>query len=47
MTWPYESAPAAGVTRHDRRGRGGWRRWDRAQAWLTAHRRMFAAALSD
>ncbi|MBD2833740.1 MULTISPECIES: phosphotransferase [Streptomyces] len=27
--------------------RGGWRRWDRAQAWLTAHRGMFAAALSD
>ncbi|MFG3175215.1 phosphotransferase [[Kitasatospora] papulosa] len=27
--------------------RGGWRRWDLAQAWLTAHRRMFAAALSD
>ena len=25
--------------------RGGWRRWDRAQAWLTAHRGMFAAAL--
>ncbi|MFC9941920.1 phosphotransferase [Streptomyces pratensis] len=27
--------------------RGGWQRWDRAQAWLAAHREMFADALLD
>ncbi|MFD3456173.1 phosphotransferase [Streptomyces sp. NPDC058691] len=27
--------------------RGGWRRWDRVQAWLVAHRGTFTAALLD
>ncbi|MFD8685805.1 phosphotransferase [Streptomyces sp. NPDC059651] len=27
--------------------RGGWRRWDRMQGWLVAHREMFTAALLD
>ncbi|MET9772821.1 phosphotransferase [Streptomyces sp. NPDC006367] len=27
--------------------RGGWERWDRIQAWLTAHRETFTAALLD
>lgn len=27
--------------------RGGWQRWDRMQAWLTAHRETFTAALLD
>ncbi|MDG9720022.1 phosphotransferase [Streptomyces sp. DH24] len=27
--------------------RGGWERWDRVQAWLTAHRETFADALRD
>ncbi|MFD7430016.1 phosphotransferase [Streptomyces sp. NPDC059818] len=27
--------------------RGGWKRWDRIQAWLAAHRETFTAALLD
>jgi aminoglycoside phosphotransferase (APT) family kinase protein len=27
--------------------RGGWERWDRMQAWLTAHRETFTGALLD
>ncbi|MFD7714449.1 phosphotransferase [Streptomyces sp. NPDC059814] len=27
--------------------RGGWKRWDRVQAWLAAHRETFTAALLD
>lgn len=27
--------------------RGGWQRWDRVQAWLSAHRGTFTAALLD